>query len=257
MLASLWRSRNLLLTLVRRQYQLRYRQSAAGVAWALLPVLGLLAVGSVLFNQLLGVDTGGADYEAFAMAALVPWTFFANSLTGGIPSIAGSLNMVTRLSFPRAVLPLSMVGLSMLDLAIAAAGFVVVAYVFGSGLPLTGLWAPLILLIEIPLIVGVVLLGSAVNVFARDVRLAVPLLVQLWLFLTPVLYSLGKAPEGIRTLLMANPMTGIVVSFRRVLVYGEAPTMTALLPSLIGAAVFFLVGVWYFGAVERRFADVI
>jgi lipopolysaccharide transport system permease protein len=150
-----------------------------------------------------------------------------------------------------------MVGLSMLDLAIAAAGFVVVAYVFGSGLPLTGLWAPLILLIEIPLIVGVVLLGSAVNVFARDVRLAVPLLVQLWLFLTPVLYSLGKAPEGIRTLLMANPMTGIVVSFRRVLVYGEAPTMTALLPSLIGAAVFFLVGVWYFGAVERRFADVI
>jgi lipopolysaccharide transport system permease protein len=256
-LVRVWRQRMLLTTLIRRQYQLRYRQSFVGIAWAIIPVLGTLGVGYVIFGRLVGEGASGAEYSVSAMAALVPWTLFASSVTSGVPSIVSNLNMVHRLPFPRAVLPLSMVGLSLLDMAVAAVAFVVLAFVVGSGLPLTGLWVPVLLLVEIPLIVGLVLLGSAVNVFARDIRLAVPFLIQLWLFLTPVLYGLGKVPPDLRPFYQANPMTGIVVSFRRVLVFGEAPDLGLLWPSLAGAALLFLVGWWYFGAVERRFSDVI
>jgi lipopolysaccharide transport system permease protein len=256
-LVRVWRQRMLLTTLIRRQYQLRYRQSFVGIAWALVPVLGILAVGTVIFGRLIDVDTGGTEYPVFAMAPLVPWTLFANSVSTGVPSIVSSLNMVHRLTFPRAVLPMSMVGLSLVDMAVAFVAFVVLAFVTGSGLPITGLWAPLLLIVEIPLIVGVVLLGSALNVFARDIRLAVPFLVQLWLFLTPVLYPLELAPADLRPFFLANPMTGIVESFRGALVLGEAPDLGLLWPSLAGAALLLVIGSWYFGAVERRFSDVI
>jgi ABC-type polysaccharide/polyol phosphate export permease len=212
-------------------------------------------VGAILFKGVLEVDTGSTPYGVFAMAALVPWTFFANSVQQGVTSVAQGLAMVTRLAFPRAVLPLSIVGLSFLDLLVAGVAFVIIALISGEGLPATALWAPLLLLIEVPLVVGVVLLGAALNVFARDIRLGVPLLVQLWLFLTPVLYRL---PRGeLRGLALANPMTGLVESFRGVLVDGVPPSVELIIPTAAGALSFFVVGWWYFSATESRFADVI
>jgi lipopolysaccharide transport system permease protein len=256
MLRSVWSHRDLLVSLVRRQFQLRYRQSFVGFAWALLPALATLGVGAILFRGVLNVGTGGVNYSVFAMSALIPWTFLANSMPQGVTSVAQNLAIVTRLAFPRAVLPLSIVGLSLLDLLVAAVAFVVIALVTGSGLPATAAWAPLLLLLEIPLIVGVILLGAALNVFARDIKLAVPLVVQLWLFLTPVMYGLPTEP-GLRGFYLANPMTGLVVSFRRVLVFGRPPDLDLLLPTIIGAIGFFVVGWWYFRSTEPRFADVI
>jgi len=256
-LRSLWTHRDLLYSLVRRQYQLRYRQSFVGFAWALLPPLATLGVGGILFRGVLDVGTGGANYSVFAMAALVPWTFLANSLPQGVTSVAQSLAIVTRLAFPRGVLPLSIVGLSFLDLLVASAAFVAIALTTGAGLPVTAVWAPLLLLLEIPLVVGVVLLGAALNVFARDIKLAAPLLVQLWLFLTPVLYALPPPGDPLRPLYLANPMTGLVVSFRQVLVFGNQPNLALLVPTFIGAFVLFVWGWWYFASTEARFADVI
>jgi lipopolysaccharide transport system permease protein len=257
MLGTVWRRRQLVMTLIRRQYQLRYRQSFAGFAWALIPPLAALGVATVVFHRVAGVDTGQTPYILFTMAALVPWSFFASSLTFGVPSIVGASAMVTRLAFPRAVLPLSMIGMAFLDLAISVALFLVVAFVVGSGLPLTALWFPVLLAIEIVFVVGMVLLGSALNVFARDVRLAVPLLVQFWLFITPVMYPLSSVPEGLRPLYLVNPMTGLVESFRQVLTLGSAPDPSLLAPAMIGAVAALLLGVWYFAGTERRFADVI
>ena len=257
MFRRLWKYRSLTSSFVRRQYQLRYRQSFVGFAWALLPPLATLGVGAILFRSIARVETGGTSYGVFAMAGLVPWTFFASSVSQGVPSIVGSIQTVTRLSFPRATIPLSIVGLSLLDLAIASVGFVIIAFVSGEGLPLTALWAPVLLLIEIPLIVGIVLLGSALNVFARDIRLAVPIAVQFWLLLTPVMYPLSEVPRDLRTLYHLNPMTGLVESFRSVLVFGHAPDPGVLISSLVGAAVLLLVGTWYFNATESRFADAI
>jgi lipopolysaccharide transport system permease protein len=256
-LKRLWTHRTLVLTLVRRQYQLRYRQSFAGFGWALIPPLATLGVGAILFGQVVDVKFGGQPYLVAAAAGIVPWTFFANSVTQGVPSIVGSLPMVTRLPFPRAVLPLSMVGLSFVDLAVASAAFIPLAYVLGDGLAVTALWSLPLLALEIPLVIGVALLGAALNVFARDIRLAVPLLVQLLLFLTPVMYPLSRVPEHLQGAYLLNPMTGIVESFRRVLVFGQPPTMRHLLPAIVGTAILFVVGLWYFRATEPRFADAV
>jgi lipopolysaccharide transport system permease protein len=256
MLRRVWSYRALLFSLIRRQYHLRYRQSFAGVAWALVPPLATLAAAKLVFDGVLGVNTD-VPYVLFALSGLAPWTFFANSMILGVPSVVNGWLLVSRLPFPRAILPLSNVGISLLDLAIAGSTFVVFAYVLGAGIPGTVLWVPLLVLVEIVLIVGVLLLASALNVFARDVGLAVPLFVQVWFFLTPVVYPIDNVPEGLRGLYMANPMTGVVESFRRVLVLGQSPDFELLLTAVLGAVAVFLVGYWYFGATESRFADVI
>lgn len=257
MIRRLWSHRDLVVSLIRRQFQLRYRQSAAGVAWAVLPPLVTVGAATVVFDRVAQVDTGTIPYPLFAFAALTPWTFFASSLTFAVPSVVQNQQMVTRLAFPRAVLPVSMIGLALVDLAIAAATFVIFVYVTGSSIPLTALWFPLLLLVEMILVSGVVLFGSALNVFARDVKLAVPLLAQLWLFLTPVLYPLSEVPEGLRPWYQLNPMTGVVESFRNILVVGAAPEPSVLLPSAAGAVLLLVLGWWYFSATEHRFADVI
>jgi len=253
----IWSHKDLVVSLVKIQYQLRYRQSFIGFAWALLPTLATLGTAVLVFHKVVGLNTGKVPYATFTMAALVPWTFFANSVSLAVTSVTGGLAAVTRLSFPRAVLPLSMVGLSLLDFVVSGFVFVAFAIITRVGLPLTALWFPALVLIEVILALGVSLLSSALNVFARDLRLAVPLTIQLWLFVTPVMYPLQTVPPSIRGYYLANPMTGLVESFRRVLVYGRAPSIGLLLPAIVGAAATFLIGYWYFAATESRFADVI
>ena len=228
-----------------------------GITWAILPPIATLAAGMLVFNGIAGVDTGKDSYSVVTMAALVPWMFFATSLTAGIPSIVSNSTTLTRLPFPRAALPLGTIGISMIDFAIAGVIFVIVAYTVGDGLPLTALMFPALFAVELVLILGVVLVGSAMNVFARDIKLAVPLGTQLWLFLTPVLYPLSEVPEGLRSFVLANPMTGLVESFRDILVNGTVPDMGLLLPTMVGSTALLIIGAWYFSSVETRFADVV
>lgn len=257
MIRRLWAYRSLLASLVKRNYQLRYRQSLGGLAWAIVPPLATLGAGLLVFNKVAGVDTPGVPYPLFVLAGLVPWTFFATSLTFGVTSLEGAMHMLGRFGFPRAVLPLSVVGLSLIDLVIAFVMFVVLALAMGEGLPTTALLFPLLALVELVFVSGIVLMGSAFNVFARDVRLAVPLVVQVWLFVTPVLYPLERVPVTLRPWYVANPMTGIVESFRDVLVLGKVPELGHLGPAIAGALVTFVVGYWYFASTEQRFADVV
>ena len=259
MIRRLWEYRHLVLSLVSRQYQLRYRQSLVGFAWAILPPLASLLVATIVFHGVIGVDSPDSkvSYSLFTLAALTPWTFFAQSLNAGIPSIVTSMQMVTRLPFPRASLPLSMIGTSMIDLGISVMLFVVFAIVTGAGVPATVVWLPLILALETLLIAGVVLLMSALNVFVRDIRIAVPLVTQLWLFLTPVVYSLETVPHALRPLYLANPMTGIVEASREVLAFGRPPSLELLIPATIGAVLALAAGISYFTATESRFADAI
>jgi lipopolysaccharide transport system permease protein len=257
MLRRLWSQRHLVTSLTRRQFHIRYRQSFGGILWAVVPPLATLGVGSLVFNNVAGVDAEGAPYALVTVAALVPWTFFSSSLTFGIPSVVGNMSMVSRLAFPRAALPLSMIGVSLIDLVVTLLIFGVVAAIVGGGLPLSAALFPLVLLIEMALICGLVLLGSAVNVFARDIRLAVPLFVQFWLFVTPVMYPLARVPEELRPWYLANPMTGIVESAKELLVYGHGLDPTLILPSTIGAVAALVLGLWYFAGTEARFADAI
>lgn len=257
MLRELWAYRDFTTSLMRRQYFLRYRQSLVGLAWAILPPFATLAAATLVFHKVARIDTGTVPYPLFALSGLAPWSFFASSLTFAIPAVVANPQMVTRLPFPRAVLPLSLIGTAVIDLAVSTAGFVVFAYVTGAGLPMTAVWFPVLLLLELVLVVGVSLFGAALNVFARDVRLAVPLIVQLWLFLTPVMYPLESVPADLRRWYLLNPMTGLIDAFRRILVDGQAPDVSLLIPAILGAVAFFALGTWYFGATQRRFADVI
>ncbi len=257
MVAETWRRRSLVLSFVRRQYQLRYRQSLAGVGWAIFPPIASLAVATLVFHRVIGVDTGEVSYPLFTLAGLAPWSFLASGVSTGVPSIVTQQTMVTRLAFPRAAIPISSVGTALIDLGITTLVFVAFATITGAGLPLTALWAPLLLLLEIVFVIGVVLFGSALNVFARDIRLAVPLIVQLWLLITPVMYPLDQVPADLRGLYLLNPMTGLIESFRRVLIHGHAPELATILPSIVGALVVLAIGAWYFTVTEKRFADVI
>lgn len=253
----LWGHRDLLVSLARRNYQLRYRQSIAGIFWAIVPPVVSVGIATLVFGKVVKVDTGPVPYPLFAFAALAPWTFFTNSLTYATTSVVQSQGTISRLSFPRAVLPLSMCATVLVDLVIACATFTVYAYISGAGLPITALWFPLLLLIEVVLTVGLVLMVSALNVFVRDVRLAVPFLVQALLFVTPVMYPLSSVPPSLLPWFRANPLTGLVESFRDVLIVGRVPDIRVLLPAVIGAVVAILMGCWYFSATERRFADVV
>jgi lipopolysaccharide transport system permease protein len=252
-----WRHWMLITTMARRQFQLRYRQSLVGVTWAILPTLGTLLASTLVFHKVAGVSSGTMPYALVTLSALVPWSFFAASISTGVPSISNAQPLVTRLAFPKAVIPLSNVGTSLIDMCTTLLIFVVWVIVAGIGLPLTALWVPVLVVLELGLIVGVLLLCSALNVFARDMKLLVPLLTSLWLLVTPVMYPLSAVPADLRGLYLLNPMTGLVESFRGALLLGLSPHISYLLPSIAGAVVFLIVGTWYFGATESRFADVI
>ncbi|HEV8565157.1 MAG TPA: ABC transporter permease [Actinomycetota bacterium] len=258
MYRRLWRYRSLLLTMVKRQYQLRYRQSLVGFAWAIFPPIASLLVATLVFHTVIGVETGSdVSYPLFTLAGLAPWTFFTSAVSSGVPSVVGSIQLVTRFSFPRAVLPISFLGTALIDLALTAGIFIAYVLVTGEGIKLTALLFPILLAVEIVLATGIILLGSALNTFARDIRLAVPMVMQLWLFLTPVMYPLTTVPDSLRAFYLANPMTGVIENFRLILVFGKPLDWSLLMPSVIAAVGLLLIGSWYFSSVEDRFADVI
>lgn len=256
---TLIRHRDLLLAFVRRQISLRYRQSFMGFGWALFPPLATMGMATLVFDKIARIETGGEiPYPLFTLAALAPWTYFANSLASGVPSVTQATAMLVRIPFPRVILPLSVLGTGLVDLALASGVFVAFVYIAGYSLPSTALWFPVLVILETILIAGVLLFTSALNVFARDVRLAVPILVQLWLFLTPVMYPLSSVPKGLRSWYLANPMTGVVESFRRALLPpGGGLQADLLLPAAVGAVALLALGWWYFCSTESRFADVV
>jgi lipopolysaccharide transport system permease protein len=256
-ISSAWSYRHLVLSLVNRQFRLRYRQSTVGLGWAIVPPLASMGAATLVFGSVLGVDTGKTNYSLFTLAALIPWQLFASSMVGGVQSVVSGSSMVTKIPFPKVVLPLSTVGLALVDFSLAAVVFIPIAFLLGDGIPPSAVWFPLLILVETVLAAGIVLFASALNVFARDVRVIVPLLMQLWLLVTPVMYPLPDEEGALRFFFLANPMTGLTVSFRDVLIFNRAPNLELLLPSMIGAVVAFVIGFGYFKATERRFADVI
>lgn len=256
-LALLFKYRDLLWLWTAREIKVRYKQSILGVAWAILQPLALTAMFTVIFSRLVEVDTGGVPYPIFAYAALVPWTFFTTSLSFGIPSLVNNLNLVTKVYFPREILPLASIGAAFLDFLVASVilGGMLILYQTGPGPE--ALWVIPLLLIQIVLSVGVTLIGSAAIVFFRDVRFVVPLLTQVWMYATPIIYPVDLVPPRLRPYYFLNPMASIIDGYRRALVMGEPPRLSGL---WLGAAVslsLLLLGYAVFKRAEPAFADLI
>jgi lipopolysaccharide transport system permease protein len=257
-LRELWAYRELLYFFVWRDLKVRYKQTAFGALWAVIQPFMLMVVFSLFLGRISGIAPAGVPYPLFAFAGLVPWTLFAQSLIGSSDSLVGASNLIQKVYFPRVLLPVAAVGSYLLDFAIAMAVLGLLMLYFGALPSLAILWViPLTALaLATSLAVGIGL--AAVNVRYRDVRYAMPFLVQLWLFASPVAYSADLVPAEWRTLYQLNPMAGVVEGFRWALLgQGAPPPVGAILISTCVTAIILLLGLAYFRRTERTFADVI
>lgn len=254
-LREIWAYRDLLFLLVRRDISLRYRQSAVGVGWAILQPLMTMLTFTVIFGKFAKLSSEGYPYALFTMCALVPWTFFARALGGASSSMVTSANMVKKVYFPRLILPMSKTVAGMLDFAVAF-GLLVVLLVIYRVQPSMGLLLlPLFVLMALATAFGIGLWLTALNVKYRDVGLLVPFLTQIWMFMSPIVYSTEIVPDRWIWLYNLNPIAGVVEGFRWAML-GKAPP--AIGPMLLSCGVVVLVvvsGLWNFRRTERRFAD--
>lgn len=256
-LRKLYQYREFLWMWTIREIKARYKQSFLGVAWAVIQPMSMMLVFTLVFSFLTRVPTDGVPYPLFSYAALLPWTLLQTSITFGVPSLINNLNLVTKIYFPREILPIGAIGAAFFDFLISSVIFVFLLFLYRVSLSWAILWVPVLLVLEFILILGVTLLGAAVIVSYRDVRFIVPLGLQIWLYVSPVIYPLSVVPERLRAYYMLNPMAGILDAFRQVLLFGQSPTWESLAISAAEAMGLFMVGYRVFKESEASFADVI
>jgi lipopolysaccharide transport system permease protein len=256
-LHDLWEYRELLYFLTWRDIKVRYKQTALGAAWAIIQPFFTMVVFSLFFGRLAKVPSDGIPYPIFAYAALVPWTFFANGLSQSSNSLVGSANLITKVYFPRLVIPISTVISGVVDFVLAFLVLLVMMLYYSVVPTLNVLWLPFFLLLALVASLGVGLWLSALNVEYRDVRYVVPFITQFWMFATPIAYPSSLLSEPWRTLYGLNPMVGVVEGFRWALLgTGKGPgPMIAL--SFAVSLVILISGALYFKRMERNFADVV
>jgi lipopolysaccharide transport system permease protein len=253
-LADHW---DLLYTLTVHRLRVRYKQSLLGIAWAVLQPLATMAVLTGVFSYIARVSTGDVPYAVFALSALVPWTCFASAMTTATQSLVGHAALVTRVYFPREILPLTYVLTAIVDAAIAGALLLVIMAVCGVA-PAASAWMVVpIFVVLVTLVTGLSLAASATHVRFRDVGMAMPIALQLLLFTCPIAYSLSSVPREAAGLYLLNPIVGIVENFRRAML-GTGPLhVESLLISVVWAVVLLPLSYAYFKHVEATAADVV
>lgn len=252
---ELWRYRDLAGQIALRDITVRYRQTALGGAWAVLQPVGFMVVFSLIFGNVAGISSNGLPYPLFSLAALVPWTFFSNALLLGSDSLVANSALVSKIYFPRIFMPAGVVVAGFVDLAISLVILLIIVVAWGYAPSLAILALPLLIAIAAAAALGIAAALSAVNVRFRDVRYVVPFGIQMWLFITPIVYPSSSIDEPWRTLSAINPMVGVVEGFRwATLGTGNAP-WDLIGISAASALVLVLAGLAYFDRVERAFAD--
>jgi lipopolysaccharide transport system permease protein len=254
--------RELLQVLIWRDVKVRYKQTALGAAWIVLQPVITMVVFSLLFGGLLKVPSSGVPYPIFAYAALLPWNFFASSLNRSSTSLVGSTHLITKVYFPRLIIPMSGVLSNLVDFGISLVVLIILMLYYHMPFMPSVLLLPLFLLLDIITSLGFGLWFAALNVKYRDVNYLIPFVLQIWMYLTPVIYATSMLPKSLQFLLQLNPMTAVVEGFRWCLLHTqmtEAPTINPLSMAL-GAGVALVVlftGLAYFQKTERFFADII
>ena len=255
-LAELWAFRQLLFFLVWRDLKVRYAQTVLGIGWAVLQPLLSVVVFTVIFGHFAKVPSNGVPYALFSLAAVVPWTYFSTAFSGASNSLVASSNLITKVYFPRLVVPLAPVLAGLVDLAI---GFVVLAILMTGyrAAPGPAIWLlPVLVLLTAMTAAGVGAWLAALNIQYRDIKHLVPFLAQIWMYASPVVYPVSLVPEKYRGLYAINPMVGIVEGFR-VALLGTGPIPWRLLVvSSATVVTLFVTGAMYFRRTERLFADV-
>ncbi|HZS87063.1 MAG TPA: ABC transporter permease [Chloroflexota bacterium] len=256
-LRALWQSRELLWMLAQRDIKVRYAQSWLGIAWAILQPLSLTLLSTLVFSLFLHVKTGQVAYPVFTYIAMLPWTFFANSLSFSSTSLINNSGLLTKVYFPREHFPIAAMGACLFDFLIGALIAAGMMLYYGIAPTAWLLALPVILAVQIALSGAIGMIMSAVVVFFRDLRFAIPLLTQLWLYATPVFYPATAVPARLRTVFALNPMVGLVDAYRQTVLYGRAPDWQLLGLTLLTSLILLFIGFRFFKWAELRFADVI
>lgn len=256
-LKELWDYRELLYFLTWRDVKIRYKQTVLGALWAIIQPVFTMLVFTLFFGKLAKVPSDGIPYSVFSYAALVPWTFFASSLTQSSNSLVGSANLIKKVYFPRLAIPISSVMANVVDFALAFAVLLLIMLYHGITPTWNAVFLPLLLLLALVTSLGVGLWLSALNVEYRDVRYVVPFITQFWMFATPIAYPSSLLKEPWRTIYGLNPMVGVVEGFRWALL-GTRTAPGHVIAASTAAALFILVtGAFYFRRMEKTFADVV
>ena len=254
---SLYRSRDLLKSWTSRNISARYQQTSLGWFWAIVQPAAQVIVFSLIFTVLVPVNTGGIPYPIFSYVAVVPWTLLSASLTDMTQTLVTNMNLITKIYFPREILPIASMLARMMDFGIASVLLVFLLFFYDMPVfPLGWLFLPLILSIQLLLILGLGFAVAAANVFFRDVQSLLALMLQIWFYASPIIYPVSRVPEQIRPFYFLNPMAGVLEAFRDVLLYSRLPG-AYLVPSGIVALLVFMIGYWFFKRVEFQIADII
>lgn len=255
---ELWRFRDLAYFFAWRDVKVRYKQTMFGAAWAIIQPLVLMVVFTFVFGRILDVKTPeGVPKPVFYYAGLVPWTLFAGSMVASSASLSANASLVSKIYFPRLILPLSAVGSSFVDFMVALSVIFLMMFAYGIGVSWNVLWLPLLTLLALLTAIAVGVWLSALNARYRDVQYAIPFIVQVLLFVTPVINPASQVPPSLRPFYFLNPMAGVVEGFRWSLIDAAPPPGPMTLVSVAIMSLLFIGGLFYFRSAERTFADVI
>lgn len=255
-LSELWLYRELLYFLTLRDIKVRYKQTLMGVAWVIIQPLLTVLIFTLVFNRFVRLDAGALPYPLFALSGLLLWLFFANAVTNSTHSLVSNANLITKVYFPRMFIPAASVGAGLVDLAVAFLLLVALCIYYGVALTLNLLLVPLFIMLMALLALGVGLLSAAMTVKYRDLRHALPFIIQLWMFASPVIYPASVVPVQWKWLLLINPVAGIIEGFRASLTGHSFDWLQVSISTAITFALL-LSSVYIFRRFEDTFADVV
>jgi len=256
-LRELWEYRELLYFLIWRDIKVRYKQTALGASWAILQPVMTMVIFTVVFGNFAKIPSDGVPYPIFSYAALLPWNLFASALSHATTSVVGSGHLISKVYFPRLIIPISATLSGLVDFAIAFVILLGMMVWFGFAPTMGALVLPLFLLLAVVTALGAGLWLTTLDVKYRDVHYIIPFFIQLWMFISPVVYPVSLVPAKWRLLYSLNPMVGVIEGFRWALLGKESPHFGVMGVSAVGVALLLFAGMVYFKRMERTFADVV
>lgn len=249
--------RELILTFTYRDIRIRYKQSHVGILWVLIQPVVTMLILTIVFSKFARINTGNIPYSIFAFSALLPWNLFAGSLSAAVPSLVANMGLVSKIYFPREVIPISVVLARMFDFIIISIFFVCMTIFYKVGISKYLLFLPVLMLIQLALTLGIVFLGSALNVIYRDVSQLVPLVLQIWMYLSPIIYPVSLVPVKYQGIYMLNPMAPIIDGYRKCILEHTLPNLHFVAISASVSVVAMIASYIYFKRTEKIFADII
>jgi len=256
-LKQLYKYRQLLWILTQREIKVRYKQTTLGILWAVLQPLSLMLIFTLVFSYFTKINSEGIPYPIFSYVALLPWTFFQTAVQFGSMSVVNNSGLVTKVWFPREILPLSSLLAALVDFLISATLLIGLMIYYHTPITLYIFWLLLLVPLQMIITAGVNLLLAALVVIFRDLKFVIPLGLQLLFYATPIIYSINIIPDRFFKLVLANPLTGLVDSYRKILLQGQPPNFYYLSSSAIAGVMLIIAGYWFYKRVDKKFADII